>query len=176
MVLGKRPVPGRPTILNTVGQGPIALAVGVGGGGLDIFTLIYPFSSFSLSLSQRAVKPKTTNQLKRGDLVRITHMKHPFRRSYQQQYTSEVFKTSNRQNKNGIPMYSLKDLNNQNISSALLYSSELQKVEKDENSLWFIDKILKKRRRNGKLQYFVSWEGFPKSFNSWIPSEEVKKV
>ena len=50
MVLGKLPVPGRPTILITVGQRPIALAVGAGGGGLDIFTLIYPFSSFSLSL------------------------------------------------------------------------------------------------------------------------------
>ena len=48
MVLGKLPVPGRPTILITVRQGPIALAVGA--GGLDIFTLIYPFSSFSLSL------------------------------------------------------------------------------------------------------------------------------
>ena len=34
MVLGKLPVPGRPTTLITVGQGPIALAVGaVGGGG-----------------------------------------------------------------------------------------------------------------------------------------------
>ena len=50
MVLGKLPVPGRPTIWITVGQGPIALAVGAGGGGLDIFTLICPFSSFSLSL------------------------------------------------------------------------------------------------------------------------------
>ena len=54
MVLGKLPVPGRPTILITVGQGPIALAVGAGGGGLDIFTLIYPFSSFSLSLGDTA--------------------------------------------------------------------------------------------------------------------------
>ena len=50
MVLGKLPVPGRPTILITVGQGPIGLAVGADGGGLDIFTLIYPSSSFSLSL------------------------------------------------------------------------------------------------------------------------------
>ena len=50
MVLGKLPVPGRSTIWITVGQGPIALAVGADGGGLDIFTLIYPFSSFSLSL------------------------------------------------------------------------------------------------------------------------------
>ena len=73
MVLGKLPVPGRPTIVGggrvvrwcwvnfqcrgglpfwiTVGQEPTALAVGAGGGCLDIFTLIYPFlSSFSLSL------------------------------------------------------------------------------------------------------------------------------
>ena len=50
MVLGKLPVPGRPTILITVGQGPIALAVGAGGGGLDILTHNYPFFSFSLPL------------------------------------------------------------------------------------------------------------------------------
>ena len=43
-------MPGRPKIVITVGQGPIALAVGAGGDGLDIFTLIYPLSSFSLSL------------------------------------------------------------------------------------------------------------------------------
>ena len=36
-------MPGRPTILITVGQGPIALAVGAGGGGLDIFSLVYHF-------------------------------------------------------------------------------------------------------------------------------------
>ena len=45
MVLGQLQVPGRPTALIAVGQGPIALAIGAGGGGLDIFTLIYPFSS-----------------------------------------------------------------------------------------------------------------------------------
>ena len=40
MVLGKLPVPGRPTLLMIVGQGPTALVVGAGGGCLDIFTLI----------------------------------------------------------------------------------------------------------------------------------------
>ena len=46
MVLGKLPVSGRPTIWIIVGQGPIALVIGAGGGCLDIFTLIYPFPSF----------------------------------------------------------------------------------------------------------------------------------
>ena len=71
MVLGKLPVPGRPTIWMIIGQRSIALAVDA-GGFFYIFTLLYPFSSFSLSLgdgpieidilSQTAAKPKTPNQ------------------------------------------------------------------------------------------------------------------
>ena len=54
MVLGKLPVPGRPTILITVGQGPTALAAGAGGGCLGIFSLIYPISILSPSLWETA--------------------------------------------------------------------------------------------------------------------------
>ena len=54
MVLGKLPVPERPTIWITVGQGPTVLAVGAGGGCLDIFTLIYPFFPLSPSLWETA--------------------------------------------------------------------------------------------------------------------------
>ena len=52
MVLCKLSVQGRPTIWITVGQGPTALALG--GGCLDIFTLIYPFSPLSPSLKKTA--------------------------------------------------------------------------------------------------------------------------
>ena len=54
MGLGKLPMPGHPTIRMIVGQGPIALAVGAGGGCLDIFTLLYPFSSLSPSFWEAA--------------------------------------------------------------------------------------------------------------------------
>ena len=74
MVLGKLPVPGRPTIWITVRQGPTVLAVGAGGGCLDIFTLIYPFFPLSPSLWETAryrlkyclkgpLNPKPTNQI-----------------------------------------------------------------------------------------------------------------
>ena len=73
MVLGKLPVPGHPTIWNIVGQGPTVLAEGAGG---VVWTFLLSsflsllFLSLSLGdspietaiLSQRAVKPKTTNQ------------------------------------------------------------------------------------------------------------------
>ena len=92
MVLGKLPVPGRPTIWITVGQGPIALAVGAGGGCLDIFTLFYPYSTLSPSLWETAryrlkyclkgpLNPKQpTNQLirllLRSSLIRIYTVCH----------------------------------------------------------------------------------------------------
>ena len=54
MVLGKLTVPGHPLIRITVEQGPTTLAVGAGGGCLNIFTLIYPFSPLSPSLWETA--------------------------------------------------------------------------------------------------------------------------
>ena len=52
MALGKLPVPGRPTIWITVGQGPAALAVGAGGELFGHFCSHLSFlSSFSLSLA-----------------------------------------------------------------------------------------------------------------------------
>ena len=42
------------TIWMIVGQGPTALTVGAGGGGLDMFTLIYSFSPLSPSLWETA--------------------------------------------------------------------------------------------------------------------------
>ena len=47
-MLGKLPVPGRPKILITIGQGPIALAVGAGGGW---FGNLYSHLSFLFFLS-----------------------------------------------------------------------------------------------------------------------------
>ena len=50
-MLGKLPVPRRPTNLAEVRQGPIALAVGAEGGCLDIFFSRLSFLfSYSLSL------------------------------------------------------------------------------------------------------------------------------
>ena len=54
MVLGKLPVPGRPTIWITVGQGPTALTVGAGGGCYGHFYSPLSFSPLSPSLWETA--------------------------------------------------------------------------------------------------------------------------
>ena len=84
MVLGKLLVPGRPTVWITVGQGPTVLAVGAGGGCLDIFTLIYPFFPLSPSLWETAryrlkyclkgpLNPKPTKIENVEDKINIFH-------------------------------------------------------------------------------------------------------
>ena len=50
MVLGKLPVPGRPTSLEKSRARAYCTCSRCGWGCLDIFTLISPFSSFSLPL------------------------------------------------------------------------------------------------------------------------------
>ena len=59
MVLGKLPVPGRPTILITVGQGPTELAVCAGGGVVWTFFLSSILSLLSPTLWETArYRPK----------------------------------------------------------------------------------------------------------------------
>ena len=54
MVLGKLPLPGRPTIWMIIGQGPIALAVDAGGG---LFGQFYSPLSFLLFLPLSGRRP-----------------------------------------------------------------------------------------------------------------------
>ena len=54
MVLGKLSFPGRPTNLDDSRARAYCAAVGAGGGGLNIFTLLYPFSPLSPSLWETA--------------------------------------------------------------------------------------------------------------------------
>ena len=97
MVLGKLPVPGRPTLLMKVGQGPAALVVGAGGGCWDIFTLIYLFSPLSPSLWETAQyrlkyclkgplnpkEPPTKKELRNG-IKSIMHIIKSMKQKYSQ--------------------------------------------------------------------------------------------
>ena len=50
------------------------------------------------------------------------------------------------------------------------YAFELVMVSGD---VFRIGKVLKRRRRNNILEYFVKWKGFNDTYNSWINSEDV---
>ena len=121
-------------------------------------------------------KPKRTMpkpfKFKVGDYVRITHLRHVFTREYDQKWTGEIFKISERFLRQGLPIYKIKDFNGHDIKGSF-YQAELQKVTLKEDQLWKIDKILKTRKRKGNTEYLVRWLYWPKSFDSWINAKDV---
>lgn len=75
----------------------------------------------------------------------------------------------------GIPMYKIKDFSNEVIKGNF-YESELQRVNKNEDSLWIIDKKIRKRTVDGQIEYLVSFEGWPSKYNTWVPESDIKDL
>ena len=101
-----------------------------------------------------------------GDRVRISIQRQPFRKGYLGDWSEEIFEINTRLPT--VPVtYELKDLADEPIKGKF-YEMEIQKVFKTDDEHFDIDKILKTRRRNGKIQYLVSWRGYPTKFNSWV--------
>jgi hypothetical protein len=100
-----------------------------------------------------------------GDKVRISKYKNIFEKGYLQNWTDEVFVIAIRQSTNPAT-YGLKDLLGEEIKGKF-YEQELQKVSKEADDVYIVEKVLKTRRRKGKLEHFVKWQGYADKFNSW---------
>jgi len=106
-----------------------------------------------------------------GDNVRINKLKRLFDKGYTANWSEEIFTISKRFPR-FPPVYTLKDYSNEEIEG-MFYEKELQKVIKTDD-FYVIEKILKQRKRNGKMEYFVKWRGHPDSMNSW--ATDIRKV
>lgn len=113
-------------------------------------------------------------KFKLGDDVRISQLKHSFQRDYQQKWTEEYFKVSKRYQRDGIPVYKIKDLANDPIDGTF-YESELQKVKKSRDILYRVEKVLRKRKHGKTKEVYVKWDGWPSKFNSWIPESSLEQ-
>lgn len=110
-----------------------------------------------------------------GDLVRLAHNKYTFQRDYQQKWTSEIFRISKRSIKQDFPVYKLVDFSGEDIVG-VFYEQELQKTHKSENALWIIEKVLRKRKRGGREEYLVKYDGWPDKFNSWVKKDDIQNI
>ena len=104
-----------------------------------------------------------------GDRVRISQARRPFKKGYLPQWTEEVFEVSRVVDDSLGPItYKLKELDGTSVQGSF-YRQELQKVQVDDDTVWRIDKVLK--RRGDRL--YVQWKGWPKKYNSWIHRDDV---
>ena len=99
-----------------------------------------------------------------GDFVRIPKTHSVFRKGFEAQWTEEFFKVRKRFFQE-TPAYRLEDLMGEEILGTF-YEDQLQKVI-DRDNVFIVDRVLKRRQRRGKTEYFVRWRGWPEKFNSW---------
>ena len=106
-----------------------------------------------------------------GDSVRIAMTRRPFKKGYTGQWSEELFVVSEK--RRTIPTtYRVKDLVDEQIDGTF-YHQELQLVRVEQDKVYTVEHILKKRNRRKKIEYFVNWKGYGDKFNTWIVKEEV---
>src|SRR6188508_2835892 len=108
------------------------------------------------------VKSKPKFQV--GDSVRISETRRVFKKGYLPSWTRELFKVVN-VFPTDPPTYRITDYSGEVIKGKF-YAEELQVVK--ENDVFKVEKVIKTRKRHGKVEYLVRWLGYPPKFDSWV--------
>ena len=124
-------------------------------------------------LRHERMTPKTARpQFSVGDHVRLSAARRQFLRGYHEQWTREVFVVKSVDNSTEPITYRVEDLMGEEIKGRF-YLGELQKVTYDPDAEFQIEKVIRTRKRGGKTELLVKWQGYPEKFNSWIDNDLV---
>ena len=64
-----------------------------------------------------------------------------------------------------LTMYRVKDLVDEQIDG-IFYHQELTLIRVEQYNVYTVERILKKRKRGKKIEYFVKWKGYGDKFNT----------
>jgi transposase InsO family protein len=127
------------------------------------------FNLYGVRSRRDLLKPLNKPKLKVGDQVRQKYTMKPHERSYYPLWTDQTFTIAEAISGNPKPLYMIKDFKGSRLKQRH-YPEEVQKVKGD---LYRVEKILGRRRRNGRTQYLIKWLNYPNSVNSWEDAENV---
>jgi len=111
---------------------------------------------------------------KRGDHVRISRLKGPFEKSYEESYSREVY-VVNKVLATEPVQYKLNSLNGEKINGRF-YKEEMTHVRMNPDTVYPIEKVLDHRVVGGVKQALVKWKGWNSSYNQWINEAELKGI
>lgn len=110
-------------------------------------------------------KPKFTV----GETVRISRAKKIFEKGYFPNFSDHIFKIY-KVHAGNPNYYFLKDADGELIHGRF-YEEELQSIREDEETSYRIEKILKKRKRFGSIEYLVKFIDY--NTPSWIKESDI---
>ena len=137
---------------------------------LELWNILYQPKS-----SNKKVRDSTQKPLfKVNDVVRLSTMRKTFGKTYDQHFTRELFVVSDSSFKEYIPVYRLKDFDNDPIDG-IFYNQELLPGPSDlEKKTYLIESIVDRRKAKGIEEVLVKWLQWPSKFNTWIRKSSLK--
>ena len=113
-----------------------------------------------------------TPKYHKGDEVRIfaKNAKNHFRKGTLRKWTAEVFTVSEVRRLSTKYVYKLKDIKGEPIIGTF-DENDLQAASTQSVYKFHVLKIRKKR--GGVTEYYVQWDGFPSSYNSWVKEADL---
>ena len=97
---------------------------------------------------------------------RHLNKKHrPFKKGYLPGWTEEVFVVTHVR-RQPVVTYRLSERDGTPIKGTF-YEPDVQKVQVSDDSLFRVEKVLKRKGRN----VLVPWKGWPAKYDSWIPAQ-----
>ena len=98
-------------------------------------------------------------------------MKAVFEKGYLPNWSEAIYEITEVKYTNPFT-YNLKDMNGEPIDGSF-YGDELQKTNQE---VYRIEKIIRKKKINGIEHGLVKWLGYNDKFNEWKPMSEIEKL
>lgn len=123
---------------------------------------------------QRKKPTRGKTDIHLGDKVRISKVKSVFAKGYLPSWTEEIFTVAEINDKFTPRMYKLKDYHGHVIDGSF-YRQEIEPVIKDDD-VYLIERVIRRRRRDGEVWALVKWLGYPSSMNSWVRESDLSEL
>lgn len=122
---------------------------------------------------RKSLSLKQIPKYKKGDTVRVREIRSKFARGYHPYFSEEIFKIKNVLTNLPQVRYILTDFTGEEEIKGSFYEREITLCK---ITTFKIEKILKKRGKGRKQQFFIKWKGYPDSQNSWVNASWVRKI
>lgn len=110
-----------------------------------------------------------------GDMVRLKLLPKKIgsdARAYSKQFTDEYFTVTRINRTMPVAMYYVKSMDTEEAVDGGFYAQELQRLRGD---VFKIDRVLRRRVRNGRREMYVKWRHFGARWNSWEPENATTR-
>jgi hypothetical protein len=104
-----------------------------------------------------------------GDRVRISLVKRRMEKGTTRSWSEEIFTVKDWKFASNIVLYKLQDLLGEPVHGSF-YREQLKPTTQE---IFRVDKIVRKRTRNGKQELLVQWAGYGSDHNSWTDASNI---